>query len=73
MGGAVFSVIAGIYYWYPEDDRPDANERLGKISFWVMFIGFNATFFVQHALGPVGDAATDLHLPARAWVGRRTT
>ncbi len=54
MGGAVFTVFAGIYYWYPKMTGRMLNERLGKASFWVMFIGFNATFFVQHALGLSG-------------------
>jgi len=54
MGGSVFSIFAGIYYWYPKMTGRLLNEPLGKVSFWVMFIGFNATFFVQHALGLSG-------------------
>jgi cytochrome c oxidase subunit 1 len=54
MGGAVFSIFAGLYYWFPKMTGRLLNERLGKISFWVMFIGFNMTFFVQHALGLSG-------------------
>ncbi len=54
MGGAVFSIFAGLYYWYPKMTGRLMNERLGKTSFWVMFIGFNMTFFVQHALGLSG-------------------
>ncbi len=54
MGGSVFTVFAGIYYWFPKMTGRLLNERLGKISFWLMFIGFNATFFVQHALGLSG-------------------
>jgi len=54
MGGAVFSIMAGIYYWYPKMTGRLCNERLGKYSFWVSFIGFNMTFFVQHALGLSG-------------------
>ena len=54
MGGAVFSIFAGIYYWFPKMAGRMLNERLGKWSFWVMFIGFNLTFFVQHALGLSG-------------------
>jgi cytochrome c oxidase subunit I len=54
MGGAVFSIFAGIYYWFPKMTGRLLNETLGKVSFWVMFIGFNATFFVQHALGLSG-------------------
>ncbi len=54
MGGAVFSIMAGTYYWYPKMTGRLCNERLGKLSFWVMFSGFNMTFFVQHALGLSG-------------------
>jgi cytochrome c oxidase subunit I len=54
MGGAVFTVFAGLYYWYPKMTGRLLNESVGKWSFWLMFIGFNATFFVQHALGLSG-------------------
>jgi cytochrome c oxidase subunit I len=54
MGGAVFTVFCGLYYWFPKMTGRLLNERLGKISFWLMFVGFNATFFVQHALGLSG-------------------
>ncbi len=51
FGGAVFPVFAGIYYWFPKMSGRFLSERLGKLSFWLIFIGFNATFLVQHALG----------------------
>jgi cytochrome c oxidase subunit I len=54
MGGAVFSIFSGLYYWYPKMTGRLMHEGLGKASFWVMFIGFNLTFFVQHALGLSG-------------------
>ncbi len=54
MGGAVFTVFCGVYYWFPKMTGRLMNERLGKTSFWFMFIGFNMTFFVQHALGLSG-------------------
>jgi cytochrome c oxidase subunit I len=54
MGGSVFTVFCGIYYWFPKITGRLLNETLGKVSFWLMFIGFNATFFVQHALGLSG-------------------
>jgi cytochrome c oxidase subunit 1 len=54
MGGAVFSIFSGIYYWFPKMTGRMLDERLGKISFWTMFIGFNLAFFVQHALGLSG-------------------
>ena len=54
MGGAVFTVFSGLYYWFPKITGRLLSETLGKLSFWLMFIGFNATFFVQHALGLSG-------------------
>ncbi len=54
FGGGVFPVFAGLYYWYPKMTGRMMNERVGKLSFWLIFIGFNATFFVQHALGLSG-------------------
>jgi cytochrome c oxidase subunit 1 len=54
QGGALFPIIAGLYYWFPKITGRMMNERLGKASFWVTFIGFNTTFFVQHALGLSG-------------------
>jgi cytochrome c oxidase subunit I len=54
MGGAVFTIFCGVYYWFPKITGRMLSETLGKISFWLMFIGFNATFLVQHALGLSG-------------------
>jgi cytochrome c oxidase subunit 1 len=54
IGGALFPVFAAIYYWFPKMTGRLMNETVGKISFWVMFVGFNLTFFVQHALGLSG-------------------
>jgi cytochrome c oxidase subunit 1 len=54
FGGAVFPIFAGIYYWFPKMSGRMLNERAGKLSFWLVFIGFNLTFFVQHALGLSG-------------------
>jgi cytochrome c oxidase subunit 1 len=54
VGGAVFTVFSGIYYWFPKMTGRMLNERVGKLSFWLMFIGFNVTFFPQHALGLSG-------------------
>jgi cytochrome c oxidase subunit 1 len=54
FGGAVFPIFAGLYYWFPKMSGRMLNERVGKLSFWLIFIGFNLTFFVQHALGLSG-------------------
>jgi cytochrome c oxidase subunit 1 len=51
FGGSAFAGIAGIYYWYPKFTGRMMNELWGKISFIVLFVGFNLTFFPQHDLG----------------------
>lgn len=52
--GAVFSIFAGWYYWYPKMFGYMYNEFLGKLHFWVMFVGVNLIFFPQHFLGLAG-------------------
>ena len=54
FGGSVFGLFAGIYYWFPKVTGRLLDERLGKIHFWMMLIGFHLTFFVQHILGLEG-------------------
>ncbi len=54
VGGAVFTIFAGLYYWYPKMSGRMMSERLGRASFWTMLIGFHVTFFVQHAIGLEG-------------------
>ncbi|MEQ3549614.1 cytochrome c oxidase subunit I [Pseudonocardia nematodicida] len=54
FGTIVFSVFGGIYFWFPKMTGRMMDERLGKIHFWTMFIGFHMTFLVQHWLGAEG-------------------
>jgi len=54
VGSAVFPIFAGIYHWGPKMMGRLLNERLGKISFWLMFVGFNLAFFPHHLLGLLG-------------------
>jgi cytochrome c oxidase subunit 1 len=54
VGGAIFSIFAGIYYWFPKMTGRLMSESLGITSFVVMFIGFNITFGIQHAIGLEG-------------------
>ncbi len=54
MGGSVFTIFAGIYYWFPKITGRMLSEGLGKASFWLMLVGFHLTFLVQHALGLSG-------------------
>jgi cytochrome c oxidase subunit 1 len=52
--GAIFALFSGFYYWVPKILGKTYNELLGKIHFWIMFIGVNITFFPQHFLGLAG-------------------
>jgi cytochrome c oxidase subunit I+III len=51
IGGAVFPLLGGIYYWFPKMTGRKMNDHLGKWNFWLLFIGFNLTFFPMHQLG----------------------
>src|ERR671915_340165 len=54
FGGSLFTIFAGIYYWFPKMTGRMYDERLGKLHFWLTFIGFNATFFPMHIIGVQG-------------------
>ena len=54
FGTVVFAMFAGIFFWYPKMTGKMLNERLGKIQFWMLFVGFHGTFLVQHWLGVQG-------------------
>jgi cytochrome c oxidase subunit I len=54
FGGSVFGVFAATYYWFPKMTGRKLNEPLGKVHFWIHFIGFNLTFFPHHLLGLSG-------------------
>jgi cytochrome c oxidase subunit I len=54
FGGTIFALFAGIYYWFPKMTGRMLDEKIGRWHFWLVVIGFNATFFVQHFLGLLG-------------------
>jgi cytochrome c oxidase subunit 1 len=54
FGTIVFAAFGGLYFWFPKMTGRLLDERLGKAHFWTMFIGFHATFLVQHWLGNEG-------------------
>jgi cytochrome c oxidase subunit I len=54
FGTVVFAMFAGFYFWWPKFTGKMLNERLGKLQFWMLFIGFHGTFLVQHWLGAAG-------------------
>jgi cytochrome c oxidase subunit 1 len=54
FGTVVFMMFAGFYFWWPKMTGRMLDEKLGKIHFWLLFIGFQVTFLVQHWLGVQG-------------------
>ncbi|MER3514690.1 MAG: cytochrome ubiquinol oxidase subunit I, partial [Chloroflexota bacterium] len=54
FGGSVLGIFAGLYYWLPKMSGRLLDERLGKLHFWLMLLGFNLTFFPFHLLGLLG-------------------
>ncbi|MDP5181810.1 cytochrome c oxidase subunit I [Blastococcus sp. BMG 814] len=70
FGGAVFPIIAGIYYWFGKFTGRMLSERLGRWSFWVVFAGFNVTFFPMHVLGLLGmPRRIYTYEPELGWAG----
>jgi cytochrome c oxidase subunit 1 len=54
FGGSLFTIYAGIYFWFPKMTGRMYNEGLGKLHFWLTMIGFNVTFFPMHWIGSRG-------------------
>jgi cytochrome c oxidase subunit I+III len=54
VGGFVFPVMAGLYYWMPQLTGRRSDQGLGRLAFWFVFIGFNLTFLVMHLTGLLG-------------------
>ncbi|MFP5377046.1 MAG: cbb3-type cytochrome c oxidase subunit I [Acidimicrobiia bacterium] len=54
IGGVAFPIFAGIYYWWPKFTGRLLNERLGKLNFWLLFVGVNVAFFPMHVVGLLG-------------------
>jgi cytochrome c oxidase subunit I len=54
FGGSMFAIFGGLFYWWPKMFGRLLDERLGKASFWLIFLGFNTTFMPQHFLGLMG-------------------
>ncbi len=76
FGTVVFAMFAGIYFWYPKMTGKMLNERVGKVHFWLLFIGFHVTFLVQHWLGVIGMPrryATYLPEDGFAWMNMAST
>lgn len=54
FGGTVFALFAATYYWFPKITGRLLNERIGRWNFWLIVLGMNGTFLVQHFLGLMG-------------------
>ncbi|MEV4112882.1 cytochrome c oxidase subunit I [Nonomuraea sp. NPDC049695] len=54
FGTVVFAMFSGFYFWWPKMTGRMLDDRLGKVHFWTLFIGFHTTFLVQHWLGQLG-------------------
>ena len=54
FGGAIFGLFSGLYFWWPKMSGRLLDEKLGKLHFWLFFVGFNLTFGVMHFLGVDG-------------------
>jgi cytochrome c oxidase subunit I len=70
VGGAVFPLLGAIYYWFPKMTGRMMSERLGKWAFWLVFVGFNLTFFPMHILGLQGmPRRVYTYQPEMHWYG----
>jgi cytochrome c oxidase subunit I+III len=68
IGGAVFPLFGAVYYWFPKWSGRMLSESLGKVNFWLLFAGFNLTFFPMHLLGLNGmTRRIYTYLPGEGW------
>ena len=68
FGGAIFGIMAGMYYWFPKMAGRFLSKKLGLWHFWTMFVGFNLTFFPMHILGLKGMPRRIASYPAdKGW------
>ena len=69
IGGTIFGILAGVFYWFPKMTGRFLDEKMGKWFFWLFVIGFNGTFLVQHALGMIGMPRRVYTYPDLPWYG----
>ncbi|MCW2495535.1 cbb3-type cytochrome c oxidase subunit I, partial [Jatrophihabitans sp.] len=73
FGTIVFAVYSGIYFWFPKFTGRYLDEKLGKLHFWMTFVGFHMTFLVQHWLGAEGMPRRYIdYLPTDGFTGLNT-
>ena len=76
VGLIVFAILGALHYWFPKMSGRMLSERLGKWTFWLMVIGFNLTFIIQHFLGLAGMSRrvfTYPDLPGWGWMNLLST
>jgi cytochrome c oxidase subunit 1/cytochrome c oxidase subunit I+III len=76
VGGILFANLAAVHYWFPKMSGRMLSEKLGRLSFWLMVIGFNGTFLIQHFLGLAGMGRriyTYPDLPGWGWMNMLST
>ena len=76
VGLIVFAILGALHYWFPKMSGRMLSERLGKWTFWLMTIGFNLTFIIQHVLGLAGmprRVYTYPDLPGWGWMNMVST
>jgi cytochrome c oxidase subunit 1/cytochrome c oxidase subunit I+III len=76
VGAIVFAVLGGLQFWFPKMSGRMLSERLGRWTFWLMVIGFNMTFIIQHFLGFLGmprRVFTYPDLPNWGWMNMLST
>lgn len=67
IGGAIFGLLSGLFYWFPKMTGKLLDEKLGRWFFWLFVIGFNGTFLVQHVLGMLGMPRRVFTYPDLPW------
>jgi cytochrome c oxidase subunit I len=76
VGGILFAILAALHYWFPKMSGRMLSEKLGRLTFWLMVIGFNGTFMIQHFLGLAGMGRriyTYPDLPGWGWMNMVST
>ena len=69
IGGSVFPIIAGCYYFFPLLNGKQLSDRLGRVAFWFLFVGFNTTFLPMHLTGLRGMPRRVFTYPAELGLG----
>lgn len=69
LGGTLFAMFAGTYYWFPKMTGRMLSESIGRVNFWLLVLGFNGTFAAMHVLGVLGMPRRVFTYPDRPLLG----